>query len=94
MPKITYYALIDEAHPPERPYGVVRRIHTEPYPTDEAFTRNMEWEFTIQLRGGRSCPPKHVEIGQELAEAVISRWRSEYSKGITPDSPGWLKSED
>jgi hypothetical protein len=97
MPKITYYGLIDEEdHPPERSNGIVRRIHTEPFPTDEAFTRNMKWEptaFLILHEMGRE-ERGYVEISQELAEALISHWRSMYSKGLTPDSPDWMESED
>jgi hypothetical protein len=42
MPEVTYYALINDKHPRERPLGLVRRIHTEP-PTDEALERDLQW---------------------------------------------------
>jgi hypothetical protein len=77
MPEITYYARIDEDHPPERPTGLVRRIHTEPVPTDQAFHRDLEWHPTEYLRRyylGKEYDD-HVEITEEQANAVIARWR-------------------
>ncbi|MQA84485.1 MAG: hypothetical protein GEV03_07645 [Streptosporangiales bacterium] len=50
MPKITYYARITDTHPPENPAGLMRRIHTEPVPTDEALRRDLQWHPTEFLR--------------------------------------------
>jgi hypothetical protein len=71
---VTYYALIDNDHPPERPTGLVRRIHTEPVPTDQAFHRDLEWHPTEYLRRyylGKEYDD-HVEITEEQANAVIA----------------------
>lgn len=80
MIKTTYYALIDETHPPERPTGIVRRIHTSPVPTDEVFARDLQWRPTEFLRRywlGHT-DRDYVEITEELANAVIASWRQEY----------------
>jgi hypothetical protein len=80
VPKTTYYARIDETHPPERPAGIVRRTHTEPLPTDEAFGRDMQWHPTEYLHRyflGHN-EDDHIEISEEQAEAVIARWREKY----------------
>ena len=77
MPEITYYALVDEDHPPERPTGLVRRIHTEPVPTDQAFHRDLQWHPTEYLRRYyiAGSYEDHVEITEDQANAVIARWR-------------------
>jgi hypothetical protein len=75
MPEITYYALINDKHPRERPLGLVRRIHTEP-PTDEALERDLQWHPSEYLRRyfiGHT-PYDHVEITEEEANAAIARW--------------------
>jgi hypothetical protein len=76
MPEVTYYALIDEKHPRERPIGLVRRIHTQP-PTDERLQRDLAWHPSEYLRLyylGHD-PHEHVEITEEEAEAAIAWWR-------------------
>jgi hypothetical protein len=80
MPKVTYYARIDKNHPRERPAGLVRRIHTEPVPTDEALHRDLEWRPTEYLRRywlGHN-DGEHVEIAEDEAQAVIARWREQF----------------
>jgi hypothetical protein len=81
MPKITYYALIDDTHPPERPSGIVRRTHTDPVPTDEAFGRDLQWHPTEFLRRhwlGHN-EDDYIEISEQAAQAVISAWRARLS---------------
>jgi hypothetical protein len=77
MPDITYYALIDKDHPRERPIGLVRRIHTEPVPTDERLQRDLQWHPSEYLRLYHlgHDPHEHVEITEEEANAAITRWR-------------------
>jgi hypothetical protein len=60
MPEITYYALISENHPRERPEGLVRRIHTEPMPTDQ------------ELRG---VPPSRRRSTAVERQVNVSAWR-------------------
>ena len=77
MPKVTYYALVNDEHPVERPAGIVRRIHADPLPMDEEFTRGMKWvpsEYFRLHRLGHN-EQDHVEIDQKHAEAVIAAWK-------------------
>jgi hypothetical protein len=79
VPTVTYFAKIGRDHPRERPLGIVRRIHTEPVPTDEAFCRDLQWHPTEYLHRhwlGHNTVG-HVEITEEEAEAVIARWREQ-----------------
>lgn len=79
MREITYYAIVDDGYPPDRPDGLVRRVHTEPMPTDEAFHRDMQWHPTefLRLHWLGHNEQDYVEISPELAEAVITRWKTE-----------------
>jgi hypothetical protein len=77
MPDVTYYALIDDKHPRERPMGLVRRVHTRPVPTDEALHRDLRWrptEYLARYALGHN-DTDHVEITEEEANATIARWR-------------------
>jgi hypothetical protein len=80
-PKVTYYAKIDDEFPRERPMGLVRRIHTEPLPTDEALGRDLTWHPTEYLHrywlGHNDID--HVEISKDEADAIIARWRVEFA---------------
>jgi hypothetical protein len=82
VPDVTYYALIDENRPLERPKGLVRRIHTEPLPTDEVFGRDLQWHPTEYLRlyylGHNEVD--HVEISEEQAEAIIAARRERQAR--------------
>ncbi|MGE5291935.1 MAG: hypothetical protein ACM3ML_33080 [Micromonosporaceae bacterium] len=85
MPKITYYAIINERRPVTRPKGLIRRIHTEPVPTDEEFTRDLEWvpsEFLQLYRLGHN-DDDYVEITPEQAEQIIAD-RRERLQGRQP----------
>lgn len=77
MPDITYYALVNDRHPRERPMGLLRRIHTEPVPTDEALHRDLQWHPTEYLRRSyiAGSYDDHVEISEQEANDVIARWR-------------------
>ncbi|WP_084219387.1 hypothetical protein [Spirillospora albida] len=77
MPEITYYAILDEGFAPSRPAGIVRRVHATPRPTDEAFTRNMQWEPTefLVLHWLGHNDEDYVEITAQQAQEVIDRWK-------------------
>ncbi|MFC4908915.1 hypothetical protein [Actinomadura gamaensis] len=78
MPDTTYYALVNDDHPAERPAGLVRRIHTVPVPTDEILTRDLTWQPTDFLHRywlGHN-DQDYVEITEAHADAVIDAWRS------------------
>ena len=78
MPKTTYYAIISESRPVTQPKGLIRRIHTEPVPTDEEFTRDLEWvpsEFLELYRLGHN-DDDYVEISEQQAEQIIADRRA------------------
>lgn len=81
-PQITYYAILGADRTRENPSGLIRRIHTSPRTTDEAFGRNMHWHPTEYLRKyflGHN-DDDHEEISAEEAQAVIARWRAKWSR--------------
>src|SRR5438105_1030675 len=48
--KVTYYAVVNDLSSRERPAGVFRRTYTEDGGrSDEAFTRNLRWEYSTSL---------------------------------------------
>ncbi|OWM01268.1 hypothetical protein B7435_17050 [Mycolicibacterium peregrinum] len=81
-PRITYYALLAGDRTRDNPSGLVRRIHTTPRPTDEAFGRDLRWHPTEYLRkywlGHNDVD--HEEITLEEAATIISRWRVKWAK--------------
>ena len=80
-PKITYYAKLAGDRTRDNPSGLVRRIHTTPMPTDEAFGRDLRWHPTEYLRkywlGHNDAD--HEEIILEEAATIISRWRVKWA---------------
>ncbi|MCX5529230.1 hypothetical protein OG785_01400 [Streptomyces sp. NBC_00006] len=75
--RITYFAVVDEGFPRERPLGVMRRraVGREPVTRDEAFGRNLRWEptdyFDLYALGHNDTD--HVEISEIEAAAFIDR---------------------
>ncbi len=56
--KVTYYAVVDDLSSRERPAGVFRRIYTaDGGRSDEAFTRDLIWEFSSSLDFRRARRP-------------------------------------
>jgi hypothetical protein len=88
MPAITYYAHIrPPTHPTSDPLGLFRVINTEPKGSYEAYQelrRDGQWHQSDLLyryfwRG--STDWNLVEISEEQAQAIIERWRVEFSSG-------------
>lgn len=80
-PRITYYAVLGGDRTRDNPSGLVRRIHTTPRSTDEAFGRDLRWHPTEYLRRyflGHN-DDDHEEITLEEAATVISRWRVKWA---------------
>lgn len=80
-PPVTYYAKLRDGGSPGDPMGIVRRTHGAP-PVDEAFGRDMRWHPTEFLRRAESLGTSdvdHVQISRDAAEAVLERWRSQWS---------------
>lgn len=75
--KVTYFAVVDEGFPRERPMGLMRRraVGREPVTHDEAFSRNLRWEptdyFDLYALGHNDTD--HVEISEIEAAAFIDR---------------------
>jgi hypothetical protein len=75
--KITYYAIIDQFSSPERPAGVLRRVENDEGEVDEAFSRNLKWEFSPLLYSAErgDLANDFVPIGEEEAERIVARIR-------------------
>jgi hypothetical protein len=78
MPKkITYYAMVDDLSSREEPAGVLRRTEDDEGQHDEAFTRNVKWEYSWSLysyeRGNRDA--KFYEISEDEANRIVDRIR-------------------
>jgi hypothetical protein len=75
--KITYYAAVDDLSSREEPAGVLRRIENDEGQTDEAFTRNLKWEYSWSLysyeRGNRDAT--FHEITEDEANQIVERIR-------------------
>jgi hypothetical protein len=74
--KVTYYAVVDDLSSRERPAGVFRRTYTEAGgKRDEAFTRNLVWEFSPSLVSAErgDMQNKFIEITEEEANQIVGR---------------------
>lgn len=79
--RITYYASVTQSHDRTDPAGLVRRIHTEPVPTDEALHRDLEWHPTeaLYLYWLGHTDNDYVEITEEEANHIIAGWQKRFS---------------
>lgn len=78
MPKkITYFAMVDDLSGRDEPAGVLRRIEDDRGQQDEAFTRNLKWEYSWSLysyeRGNRDVDL--YEISEDEANRIVERIR-------------------
>jgi hypothetical protein len=75
--KITYYAIIDQFSNRERPAGVLRRVENDEGEVDEAFSRNLKWEFSPLLYSAErgDLGNDFVPIGEDEAERIVARIR-------------------
>jgi hypothetical protein len=82
MPATTYYALLFDGRTVEQPSGVLRRLHTEPAPVDEAFGRDLAWHPTpyISMHFMNQLDWDLEEIDEATATAVIERWKQEWDE--------------
>jgi hypothetical protein len=75
--KITYYAMVDDLSSREEPAGVLRRTEDDEGQHDEAFTRDLEWEYSWSLysyeRGNRDA--HFYEISEDEANRIVERIR-------------------
>ena len=77
--KVTYYAVVNDLSSRERPAGVFRRIYTEDGGrSDEAFTRNLRWEYSSSLVSAErgDLDNEFIEITEDEAMQIVERIRS------------------
>ena len=77
--KITYYAIVNDFSSRERPAGVLRRTYTEDGGrSDEAFTRNLRWEYSTSLISAErgDLDNKFIEIAEDEANQIVERIRA------------------
>ena len=75
--QITYYAILDEDSSRDRPIGVFRRVRSDEGQIDEAFSRNLAWEFSPLLYSAERGDTMYdfVPIGEDEAEQIVARIR-------------------
>jgi len=75
--KITYYAIIDEFSSRDRPGGVLRRVINEEGQVDEAFSRDLKWEFSPLLYAAERGDTMFnlVPISEEEANRIVEQIR-------------------
>ena len=76
--KVAYYAVVNDLSSREQPAGVFRRTYTEDGGrSDEAFTRNLRWEYSTSLiateRG--DLQNEFIEITETEADEIVARIR-------------------
>jgi hypothetical protein len=79
--KITYYAIVDDLADREHPAGILRRRRpvTGGF-RDEAFVRDLTWEFTpiiVEWERAESTDDL-VEVTADEAEQIIDRLRARW----------------
>jgi hypothetical protein len=77
--KVTYYAVVDDLSSRDQPAGVFRRIYTEGGGrSDEAFTRNLTWEFSPALISAErgDLQNEFIEITEGEANQIVERIRA------------------
>jgi len=77
--KVTYYAVVNDLSSRERPAGVFRRIYTEDGGrSDEAFTRNLCWEYSTSLISAErgDLDNRFIEITEDEANQIVERIRA------------------
>jgi hypothetical protein len=82
--KVTYYAVVNDLSSREQPAGVFRRTYTEDGGrSDEAFTRNLRWEYSTSLiateRG--DLLNDFIEITEDEANEIVERIRARVTGG-------------
>jgi hypothetical protein len=77
--KITYYAIIDESSSRDHPAGILRRTENDEGEIDEAFSRNLTWEFSPLLYSAEhgDLTSDFTVITQDEADQIVERIRAE-----------------
>jgi len=77
--KVMYYAVVNDLSSRDRPAGVFRRTYTEDGGrSDEAFTRNLRWEFSTSLISAErgDLLNDFIEITETEANEIVDRIRT------------------
>jgi hypothetical protein len=77
--KVTYYAIVNDSSSRERPAGVFRRTYTnDGGRSDEAFTRNLRWEYSTTLISAErgDLDNRFIEITEDEANQIVARIRA------------------
>jgi hypothetical protein len=77
--RVTYYAIINDLSNLDRPTGVFRRTYTEDGgKLDQAFTRNLIWEFSPSLVSAErgDLLNEFIEITEDEANQIVDRIRA------------------
>ena len=74
---ITYYAIIDEFSSRDQPGGVLRRVKNDEGQVDEAFSRNLRWEFSSLLYAAERGDTMFdfVPVSEDEASRIVERIR-------------------
>jgi hypothetical protein len=77
--KVTYFAVVNDLSSRKRPAGVFRRTYTEDGGrSDEAFTRNLRWEYSTTLISAErgDLENEFIEITEDEANQIVERIRA------------------
>ena len=77
--KVTYFAIVNDFSSRERPAGVFRRTYSDDGGrSDEAFTRNLRWEYSTSLISAErgDLDNKFIEITEDEANQIVDRIRA------------------
>ena len=77
--KVTYYAIVNDLSTRKQPTGVFRRTYTEDGgKLDEAFTRNLIWEFSPSMVSAErgDLLNEFIEITEGEANQIVDRIRT------------------
>jgi len=79
--KITYYAVVDDDTPVERPHGLVRRLAFDDDGfADEGLRRDFSWSFTpiiVEWKHG-DFDDELVEVSHAQASRIIEYFREQW----------------
>lgn len=77
--RVIYYAILNRRSSRENPAGVFRRVYSDDGRSDEAFTRNLRWEFSTSLISAErgDLDNEFVEITENEANQIVERIRAE-----------------
>ena len=84
--KVTYFAVVNDLSSRQRPAGVLRRTCTEDGGrSDEAFTRNLRWEYSTSLISAErgDLANEFIEISEAEANQIVERIRATVTGGTS-----------